>query len=213
MYEDNRAFWSNGKELTIQQEMSNPENYLDNKKNALKVDFLSPLTGNTTLFYEHSIRPGRSLEAGLGIIGLGLDPGDINPFGAFIRFAPKFIKSPDYYLRGMRYAHILKGTYVKPEILLGYYARDFEDWYWDGYYENYRNERKNVFTGAILLNVGKQWVFDNAFLLDFYFGLGYGFDNLDDSYYHEGYHFGFVKVANDVPISFSAGLKIGGLFK
>jgi hypothetical protein len=207
-----KVVFSNGKEMFFQHELSNPENYVDNKKNALKVDFLSPLTGNTTLFFEHSIRPGRSVEAGLGIIGLGIDPDDMNAFGAFVRFAPKFIKSPDFYLRGMRYAHVLKGAYVKPEILFGYYARDFNQYYWDGYGDYYGTERKNVFTGALLLNVGKQWVFDNSFLVDFHFGVGYGFDNIDE-YYYEGYHFGFLMASDEVPISFTAGLKIGGLLK
>ena len=139
--------------------------------------------------------------------------GDYNAGGAFVKFGPKFIKSPDFYLRGMRYAHILKGAYVKPELTLGFYARDFHDWYYDGYSEYYTGERKNVFTGAILLNVGKQWVFDNSFLVDFFFGVGYGFDSIGDDYYYEGYHFSFLKPGEELPLSFSAGLKMGGLFK
>lgn len=207
-----KVVFENGQEMTFQVELSNPENYTDNKKNVIKVDFLSPLTGNTTFYYERSIKPGRSLEAGLGIIGLGIDVGERNAAGFFTKFGMKFIKSPDFYLRGMRYAHILKGGYVKPELTLGYYAMDREIYYYDGFYNgNYSEERQNVITGAILLNVGKQWVFDNAFLVDFYFGIGYGFDSTND--YDEGYHFGFLMPGEDVPISFSAGLKLGWLFK
>jgi hypothetical protein len=119
-----KIIFENGKEMEFQKKMTNPETYRENKKNIIKVDFLSPLTGNTTFAYEHSLRPGRSVEASLGIIGLGIDPGEKNPGGAFIKFGYKFIKDPDFYLRGMRYAHILKGGYIKPEVALGFLSRD-----------------------------------------------------------------------------------------
>lgn len=205
-----KVIFSNGKELTFQKELSNPDNYLDNRRNALKVDFLSPLTGNTTFYYERSLKPGRSIEAGLGIIGLGVDVDDRNAAGFFFKVGAKFIKSPDFYLRGMRYAHILKGGYVKPELILGYYARDYNVWN-DSYYWGYpTTERRDVVNGALLLNVGKQWIFDNSFLVDFFFGIGYSFDSGD---YEEGYHYSFVMASEEVPISFSAGLKMGWLFK
>ena len=59
--------------------------------------------------------------------------------------------------------------------------------------------------------MGKQWVFDNSFLVDFFFGVGYGFDSNNDN--EEGYQFSHVTASEEVPISFSAGLKMGWLFK
>jgi len=200
-----KIVFKDGEELFFQNEMTNPENYMDNKKNAVKIDFLSPLTGNTTFAYERSLKPGRSIEATLGIIGLGIDPNDYDPAGVFLKFGPKFIKSPDFYLRGMKYAHILKGGYIKPELSFGYYSRYFESYDYEG-----NRERDDVFTAAILLNLGKQWVIDNFFLFDFYFGVGYGFDSNDRD---SEYHYGHVSVAEDVPLSFAAGLKIGILVK
>jgi hypothetical protein len=205
----NKVVFSNGQEMIIKDEMTNPDNYQDNFRNALKVDFLSPLTGNTTIYYERSLKPGRSIEAGLGIVGLGLDPAEVNPAGVFTKFGVKFIKSPDVYLRGMRYAHVLKGAYVKPELILGYFARDYDN-YWEGSYWYYGTTRREVFIGSIMLNFGKQWVIDNSFLVDFFVGAGYGFDSGD---YDEGYQYAYVGGAEDIPISFSAGLKIGWLFK
>ena len=78
-----RVVLENGQEIIFKDNFSDPENYIDNKKNAIKVDFLSPLTGNTTFAYERSIKPGRSFEVTLGIIGLGLDPRDVDPTGFF----------------------------------------------------------------------------------------------------------------------------------
>ena len=208
-----KIVFENGKEKIFEIELENPENYLENRKNAIKIDFISPLTGNTTLGYERSIKPGQSIEAALGIIGLGSDPNDVNPTGFFVKFGYKFIKSPDFYMRGMRYAHILKGGYIKPEIMFGNYSKDFDHYEYSGYpYYNstYSSERKNITSGGIMLNLGKQWVYSNAFLVDFYVGVGYGFDSDD---YEDNYHYGFVTVAEDVPLAFTAGLKIGFLFK
>ncbi|MCD4696659.1 MAG: hypothetical protein K8S16_10515 [Bacteroidales bacterium] len=207
-----KIVFENGKEMAFEKEMTNPENYAENYRNAIKVDFLSPLTGNTTFSFERSIKPGQSWEATLGLIGLGVDPRDRNPSGFFTKFGYKFIKSPDFYLRGMRYAHILKGGYVKPEIIIGYYSRDYEmyDYNYNTWSSSYYTERRDVLNGAIILNLGKQWIYSNSFLVDFFVGVGYGFDSDN---YEENYHYGHQTATEEVPLSFAAGLKIGFLFK
>ncbi|KAF0198788.1 MAG: Uncharacterized protein FD166_1040 [Bacteroidetes bacterium] len=202
-----KIIFENGKEMEFQVKMTNPETYTDNKKNILKIDFLSPLTGNTTIAYERSLRPGRSIEANLGIIGLGIDAGDRNAGGAFVKFGYKFIKDPDFYLRGMRYAHILKGGYIKPEVAFGFFSR--EEWNYDIYYNNV-NEREDVLSGTIQLVFGKQWIFDNTFAIDMYGGVGYGFTTSDNDI---AYHYGYTIAGTDFPLAFSTGLKIGWLFR
>ncbi|WP_461639981.1 hypothetical protein [Labilibaculum euxinus] len=196
----------NGKELSFSHSLYGKETYENQKKHAIKVDFLAPLTGNTTLSYEKLIRPSRSWEVSLGIIGLGVDNNDENPRGAFAKFGMKFIKSPDFYLKGMRYAHVLKGTYVKPEIAFSMYSYDFD-----------YNKRATNWATALNIIVGKQYVFNDIFLLDMYFGLGYGFSkgNAEDYYYNsdESYHYGFSGANSDTPLTITAGLKIGILLK
>ena len=124
-----KVVFENGKEKVFMTEMENPENYADNCKNAIKVDFISPLTGNLTFTFEHSLKPGASFEGTLGIIGLGVNVGDRNARGTFFKFGYKFIKSPDFYFNKMRYAHVLKGGYVKPEIAVGYYTHNVTEDY------------------------------------------------------------------------------------
>lgn len=200
-----KIVFGSGQVLEIVNEMYNPENYLDNRKRAIKIDFISPLTGNTTISYEQSIKPGRSWEASVGLIGLGLDPNNNNPLGLFAQFGFKFIKSPDFYFSRMRYAHLLKGGYVKPEVSLGVYGIDR-----DTYYMN--QNRETVISGAIMVNFGKQWVFDNVMLFDMYVGVGYGFstgtygDDMD-------YNFGYVTGPPEFPIALQAGINIGYLLK
>jgi hypothetical protein len=199
--------FENGQEMSFMNEMDNPMNYADQNKNAIKLDFLSPLTGNTTFAYERSLKPGMSLEGTLGIIGLGYDPNDYDPRGSFVKFGVKFIKSPDFYLKGMRYAHILKGGYIKPEIGFSYFTKLTETYdyrYPDDY--GYDIQREDYVSFVVQVVLGKQWVINDVFLVDFYGGLGYGFDGGDGEYYY-GY-----AISPEVPLSFSAGLKIGILF-
>lgn len=205
-----KVIFEDGKELSFNVAMTDPGNYEGQRKNAVKVDFIAPLTGNFTVSYERSLKVSRSIEATLGIIGLGIDPNDNNPAGVFTKFGYKFIKDPDFYLQGMRYAHILKGGYFKPEIAIAAYSRDFETETYlnDPPYVIYSTERKDIFSLALMLNFGKQWVVDNSFLVDFYTGIGYGFDNNDG-----GYHYGYATGESEVPITFAAGLKVGWLFK
>jgi len=200
-----KLIFENGKEMSFQNEMDNPMNYSDQNKNAIKIDFLSPLTGNTTFAYERSLKPGQSIEATLGVIGLGFDPNNYSPRGSFVKFGMKFIKSPDFYLKGMRYAHILKGAYVKPEIGFGFFSK-YTDIYYDPWDSYYSTTREDYFSMIVQVVVGKQWVVNDIFLVDFYGGVGYGFDGGDGEY-----HYGYA-ITPEVPLSFSAGLKIGVLF-
>jgi hypothetical protein len=202
-----KIIFENGKEMSFQREMSNPDNYADNKKNALKINFLSPLYGSTSLSYERSLKPGRSIEGTLGFIGLGIDQRDENPAGAYAKFGYKFIKDPDFYLRGMRYAHVLKGAYFKPEIGIAFFERDAS--HYNDYGQYQANSRESVLTAVLQIVMGKQWVIDNAFLVDFYFGLGYGISSTDET----SYYYGFSIANSSFPISASSGLKIGFLFR
>lgn len=208
-----KVIFENGTEMNFEKGKTNPANYLDNKKNIFKFEFMSPLTGNTTFAYERSMRPGLSLEATLGLIGLGIDVRGQNPAGAFGKFGLKFIKDPDFYLRGMKYAHILKGAYIKPEFAFGFYNHDHWKYYYDpnGYYpESSSMKRRTVYSGTLQMVLGKQWIINNAFAFDFYAGVGYGFSDYESS---ESYHYGYLIYDNSLPISFSAGIKIGLLFK
>jgi hypothetical protein len=120
----------------------------------------------------------------------------------------------------MKYSHLLKGWYFRPDVNFAAYNRDFE--YYDYNNNNYINSRGEVISGALTLSFGKQWVLSNVFLIDIYGGVGYGFsnqktnlpDNIDQYYYYgnEGYNYGFV-VTPDIPLAFTAGFKVGFLTK
>jgi hypothetical protein len=201
--------------------MADATNYSEQHNNAFKFHFLSPLFDNFAFSYERSIRPGRSYEVGVGVIGVGVDNGN-NAGGMYIRGGYKFISSPDFYVRGMRYAHILKGGYIKPELIFGGYGVDRYAYTSYSSYSGYSNSsvRRQVTFGSLMVTFGKQWVFDDAFLFDMYFGLGYGFSKYSQtgsrtSYSYdepEYYHYAFMGGMQDFPIAISAGFKIGFVF-
>ena len=110
-------------------------------------------------------------------------------------------------MKGMRYSHLLKGIYVKPELIFTTYSYDQYIYEFDGSDYSYSEQRVSSTGGAIMLDLGWQTVFSDVFLVDLYFGLGYGFSTDVDIN-----AFGFVGGSSDFPLAGTAGLKIGFLF-
>lgn len=176
------------------------------KKRIIKMDFFSPLTGKTTLGYEQYVKDWVSWEAKVGIIGLGIDPGEINPVGMFVKAGPKFKLNPDFVTDGMKGSHLLSGKYLKPEIVFSAYTEDVESY--DEY--GYVNEERQDFTSlAILINYGRQYVLADIMTLDYHIGLGYGFDNTEEGKYNHSH----VNGGNNFPVALSVGFTLGVLLR
>lgn len=197
-----KIVFENGEEMTFVDEMKSSHHYDNNRKNAIKFDFLSPFSSFAEFTYERNLKPGSAIEGSLGIIGFGNDIFENNASGVFGKFGYKFIKDPDFYLRGMRYAHILKGSYIKPELALTYFKYDKDNYY------NGTMTRESVFGGSAHLIFGQQWVFNNRFGVDLYSGIGYGFSTTKDKYQH--YAFGIIE--GDFRMTWLFGLRVAWLF-
>jgi len=203
-----KILFSDGKELTFKDSMYDSAQYENQHKNALKVGFLSPLAGATSFTFEHSLKPGNSIEATLGIIGLGDDINAESSSGIYLKFGYKFIKSPDFYLKGIRYAHILKGAYIRPEVSFSSYSviPSLYD------YNNVgvvAGTKETITMFAIMLNTGKQWVVNDRFLFDWFVGAGYGFG---DSKHSNAFRFAFLGGGSDSKFVMTTGIRIGVLF-
>ncbi len=200
--EVDKIVFENGQELTIDHaaavresaESNSEDLFLVQNRNAVKINFLSPIMGVTTFSYERAIKPGQSIEGSAGIIGLGFNNLD-NAIGVGLQAGYKFMRSPDFYFNEMRYAHILKGGYVRPELAFASY--------------NLRDKDRSVTKFAVLLNIGKQWVFSDVFLVDLFFGLGYGYSSARE---FEDWPY-FIAVGSDeAPLATAWGFRIGFLF-
>lgn len=223
-----KIIYQNGRTESYQSNLKDPELYADQSKNAVKINFLSPLLGYTQLNFEHNLKPGRSYELALGIIGLGKrqELGSIydantqtnmlkyrEARGLFLGGGYKFSKLPDFVNKGSKYSHVMQGPYAKPELILGLYGQN-----------QLRNssgntnqaDRETLVFGGLLINLGQQWVLGDAFLIDVYGGLGYAFDSrsrkrdVEGIYYdnYVGSHFALITGGNS-GIGFTGGFKVG----
>jgi hypothetical protein len=205
-----KIVFANGKEMIIDHleearesmETNSSQLFEIQKRNALKMEFLSPLNSVLALSFERCIKPGASWETTLGVVGIGFENPD-DALGFAIKGRYKFIKNPDFYLSGMRYAHILKGKYVAPELLFATYKGTHSIWSGD--------ESYNRVKFAALINLGNQWIFNDAFLVDLYFGLGYGYSNNEE--FASTYPYVFSVAGENFPLAFSWGFRIGLLIK
>jgi hypothetical protein len=227
-----KVVYENGRVETYQSSFKDAELYADQKKMALKVNFLSPLLGFTAFSFEKSMKPGRSYEYTLGIIGLGKRQkadlfafDDNNPVyrqqgGAYVSAGYKFIKLPDFTSRGSKFSHVMQGTYIKPEAMLGVFSSN-------RYFSTYNSrtgsrsgyQKKTTVFGGALVNLGKQWVFSDVFLVDVYGGVGYNINNDKNTvtntgtetvtYEFNGYHYGMVSTGDGSGLGFTSGFRIG----
>ena len=194
--------FSDGRKMRFTDSMQDPASYQGQRKNAFKFGFLSPLLDATSFSYERSLGVARSIEGSVGFIGLGYHNLSYdNAKGAYLKLGYKLIKSPDFYLKGMHYSHILKGSYIKPEVSFSSYTYKRGD-------NIFTNIHNSMF--AFLINLGKQWILDDCFLVDVYAGIGYGFGNNEGN---DGMHYSFIGATGSFPLAFSSGLKIGFLTK
>ncbi|MBK6347848.1 MAG: hypothetical protein IPF68_18285 [Bacteroidales bacterium] len=65
-----KIIFENGKEMEFQQKMTNPETYSENKKNILKIDFLSPLQAILPLPMSVAFVPAGVLKPTWALSGL-----------------------------------------------------------------------------------------------------------------------------------------------
>lgn len=218
--------FANGDVMKIEPEpllLANMLNKAQGKKNAFKIEFLAPVTNNFTVCYERVIKPSVNIETKLGIIGIGVSKVSTRkPSGLFTKCGVKFWSGSDYYVRGTRMSHPLRGAYVKPEIIFSQF-RQTESWY------NYA--AGNTISGrysytSLALNIcfGKQVLLADIMTLDWYFGIGYGLQMTNAPEYSSNYYgdldkpfapyaYSHLFLGRNFPMVFSGGMTIGVLFK
>ncbi|MGB4773858.1 MAG: hypothetical protein WBP45_01685 [Daejeonella sp.] len=222
-----KVVYQNGRVETYQNSLNDAELYAAQSKNAVKINFLSPIFGYTQLNFEHNLRPGRSYELGLGIIGagkrqkIGKSSTGANDYrsaaGAFISGGYKFIKVPNFVKQNDRFSHIMQGTYVKPEVTLGYYGENLYKYQYSQVNTEITKIRQNVFFGSLIIDFGRQLVLGDLLIIDYYAGIGYAFNKKSDRTYENGEIYSdkysgsnFALYSDkDSGLGFNGGLKVG----
>ena len=223
----NKIEYESGKVEKFTPNTKDPEQYAGQLKKAVKVDFLGPLIGYTQISFEKSTGVGKSYEVTLGIIGAGKNQRmdyyyyytnnmqfeKRDQFGLSASFGYKFNKWPDFLFGRTRLTHLMQGSYAKPIVYFGTYKEDRLVYKASN---QYVIERPRTTFAALQIELGKQWVFGDKFLLDTYWGFGYGFDNKKfDGYYDDEAAFNYINARAGTSPGFSVtyGIKLGWLIK
>lgn len=162
-------------------------------REVIKVHPFSPAFNHLTIAYEKVIKVGMNLDVQAGYINsditnrgsantnLGLN---INSFhsGFYVKPGMKFFIGQDYTIKGMKYAHPLKGSYIKLDLAYSYL--EFQDV--KAYIYNYNNYqtfapvtptvistdiRSSSYGGFV--SFGRQVILGNLLTLDLYVGAGF----------------------------------------
>jgi hypothetical protein len=218
--------FENGRVEKFTVNLKDPEQYADQRRHGLKINFIGPLLGYTQITYEKSQGVGKGYEVGFSIIGAGknqrLEYYDNsfqttrrNQFGFSGSFGYKFSKLPDFLFGKTRFTHLMQGSYARPVVYLGNYSENVLM-----YKDNGQTvvDRKNITFGALQIELGKQWVFGDRMLLDTYWGFGYGFDNkklTSDYYYDDNTAYNYVnqRLGQSPGFSLTGGIRLGLLLK
>ena len=89
--------------------------------------------------------------------------------GGAINMGYKFKRSPNFYMQRMRFGHIMRGTYVKPNLFVTTYNYDKIDYDHppDPVTFMYPSTRETAVAGSLQMDFGNQLVFADQFVLDY----------------------------------------------
>lgn len=216
--------FSNGEVITYLPDPMMVESMMNkaaDKNKAIKFEFFSPLNNKLVFAFEHVVRPGFNLEHKLGIIGAGIQTDRPKASGMFFKSGAKFWSGKDYYYRGMRMSHPLRGAYVKPELTFSQFWQEQPN---NNSYLFYNNKTKINYTNiGVQICFGKQILLGDIMTLDYYFGIGWGWQGSDAPETLSGYDesswewepnaYSHIYMGPSAPIIISGGLTLGFLFK
>lgn len=173
-----------------------------NRKSVVKVQPFSFVNNQISIAYEQVIKTGMNLDIELGYInnsitettsyyGMPLYTATGRPAfctGAYLKPGVKFMIGQDYSLKGMKYAHPLKGRYIKLDLAVSF--MNFQNVAYStatpyaSYYYTINNNVSDVNTVAYggFVNYGRQFILANILTLEYY--LGVGFTGQTDNYYN-----------------------------
>jgi len=233
---------SNGETQFIRKDelsLENEHELISGKNAVIKIHPFSLINHQISFAYEKVIKVGMNIDSELGYTNSEINRSGIfgnadtrNIYqGVYLKPGMKFFIGQDFSFKGLKYAHPLKGKYIKFDFAFCYLNyQNMVGYLYTGQYPN--NVRQPIMTNSNLfsyggfVNYGKQTILGNVLTLDYYVGFGYtGFaynytnplyienlknknftgDNL--TYTLSNFH-GFLRVPNS-GLSFTAGFRIG----
>jgi hypothetical protein len=178
----------------------NIEKDILDKKIVYKFHPFGLVNGHLQLGYERVIHTGFNIDSKVGYIfssNINFNDNKNNQRGFFLKPGVKFLLGSDIVVNGMKYAHPLKGKYIKVEMFFTHIHYNEANLYREqtitnsyGYsYVTNVYEVKPVNLNAIGGNIiyGRQYTLGNVMTLDYYVGIGVGRKSLKAKDVSAGY--------------------------
>jgi len=240
-------------EVLLPDEMSlqNEHREILGNREVIKIQPFSLAFNHFSMAYEHVIKVGMNLDVEVGYINSSITNSSVfgnngissnlgSPFtiGAYIKPGVKFFLGQDFSVKGLKYAHPLKGRYIKLDLAVSYlnfqniqtyvYGSSPSYPYPSSTYTIVSTDLNSVSYGGFI-NYGRQFILGNILTMDYYVGLGFtGQSNTytnpnyistlgQNNPYGYGYYdqsnnvsnyYGFIRYPN-MGLSFTAGFRIG----
>ena len=163
-------------------------------KNAVKVTFLSWITGSTKLSYERVLGYHQTGEICASLIGAGFDKYGNQPLGYTLRYGHKFFVAGNE-------GGGLKGFYVRPEFIYVNYAYD----------QRGTGLRTQSQMCTLLATAGYQTHF-GRFLIDAWAGAGPALGTPAETGYHHGFSLWNVFGTRSDHVALSFSVRLGYCF-
>ena len=162
--------------------------------NAVKVTFLSWITGSTKLSYERVLGQHQTGELCASVIGAGFDKFANQPRGYTLRYGHKFFISGNE-------GGGLKGLYLRPEFIYSTY----------NYNQSLTGDRTLARMSTLLATAGYQTHY-GRFLIDAWAGAGPAFGTPAETGYHHGFALWNVFGTQSDNIALSFSIRLGYCF-
>ncbi len=215
--------------------IENEHSAIIKNRRAIKIQPFSFANNQVSLAYEKVIKVGMNLDVELGYINnsinktpiinsntnaltynnyyyYGIQPGyypsqpqNIFYTGGYVKPGVKFFLGQDYSIKGMKYAHPLKGRYIKLDLAFSYLnfqnVKRFEYSYSNGVGQ-YLTKSTNISSFAFggFVNYGRQFILGNILTFEYYVGVGYtgqsnSYSNADFLVTNSSYNYGRIEDA------------------
>jgi|GEM_PF-1929546 len=190
------------------------------KQNFLYFGFLSMLNQHISFEFAHQMSDDAMLCAQVGIISSGLSQQSNNSqvygtttavAGGYFEGGVKLFLNPDYTKDGRHGYYTVEGLYLKPQFVVSIFSSTVTTVGYSPYaYPPPTNTQYSYAGGAVMLNLGGQWMIAHSLSIDAYAGAGVSFSNTNSSSLHfTDNYFSYLVAGQNFPLAVTGGVNIG----
>ncbi len=178
--------------------IENQHSEILNARSVVKIHPFSFVNNQISFAYEQVIKMGTNLDVELGYINNNIMPGSASidfytstgkpsPMsGVYLKPGVKFLLGQDYSLKGMKYAHPLKGRFLRLDVVLSYMnyfnvasavgmptvITAPSPPYTQTVTQTYKSSDINTLGFGGMFNYGRQFILGNIMTFEYYIGVG-----------------------------------------